>query len=269
MSISRNLKQTKELKMSEISPALVFSMLNSDKEFPVSLDDAWQWLGYSRKEHAKNCLSSNFEQDSDYIIEATAKTGDVTVSGFQPNNRQDIYLTVDCFKSFAMLAGTAKGKEVRKYFLNCEKRLKELLKVQTTQANLLKAETRKRHKTSYSSRKRVLKEHGVQPISQGHITRQDYKILLDKDTKELRQNLGLSKTDLIVDHLETSDQATLSFAHVMQMESLEIKNIHGYYPVKNECGEIMKNVVDFRNNLRDRANNIIQSQKEDSSFLGS
>ncbi|BAZ48748.1 hypothetical protein NIES4103_13570 [Nostoc sp. NIES-4103] len=252
--------------MSELSPALVFSMLNSDKEFPVSLDDAWQWLGYSRKDHAKTCLSSNFELGSDYIIEAPAKTGDVTASGFQPNNRQEIFLTLDCFKSFAMLAGTARGKEVRKYFLNCERQLKELLKAQRNQANLLKAETRKRHKNSYSDRKRVLKIHGVQPISQGHITRQDYKILLNKDTKELRQELGLSKTDLIVDHLETSDQATLSFAHVMQMESLEIKNIYGYYSVKNECGEIMKNVVDFRNNLRDKANNIIQSQKEDNAL---
>ncbi len=255
--------------MSELSLDLVFSMLNSDKEFPVSLDDAWQWLGYSRKEHAKTCLVSNFELSSDYIIEAPAKTGDVTASGFQPNNRQEIFLTVDCFKSFAMLAGTAKGKEVRKYFLNCEKQLKDLLKAQRTQVNLLKAETRKRHKNSYSNRKRVLKEHGVQPISQGHITTQDYRILLDKCPKELRQELGLSKTDLIVDHLESTEQATLSFAHVMQMESLQIKNIHGYYPVKTECGEIMKNVVEFRKCLREKATNTVQGQQENGIVLPS
>jgi len=58
---------------------------------------------------------------------------------------------------------------------------------------------------------------------------------------------------LIIDHLPTADQATLSFAHVMQVESLEIKDIQGYYPVKSECGEIMKNVAEFRRKLRENA----------------
>ncbi|MBW4469245.1 MAG: hypothetical protein KME45_03170 [Stenomitos rutilans HA7619-LM2] len=37
---------------------------------------------------------------------------------------EQIYLTVDCFKSLAMMAGTDRGKEVRQYFLNCERDLK-------------------------------------------------------------------------------------------------------------------------------------------------
>lgn len=230
-------------------------MINSENEFPINLDDAWQWLGYSRKDNAKSTLTNNFDQGVDYIIQAPENSGAVAKQGFSAFNRQEIYLTVDCFKAFAMLAGTAKGKEVRTYFLNCEKTLKELLKAQTVEQknNLLKAETRKKHRATYSNRKTILKEHGVHPISQGHITRQDYKILLDKDTKELRENYGLSKTDLIIDHLPTADQATLSFAHVMQVESLEIKDIQGYYPVKSECGEIMKNVAEFRRKLRENA----------------
>lgn len=126
----------------------------------------------------------------------------------------------------------------------------------------LKAQTRNKHRTTYSHRKHILTARGVHPRSQGHITRQDYKILLRKDTKQLREELGLSKTDLIIDHLETSDQATLSFAHVMQVESLEIKDIHGYDTVKNECGDIMQKVVDFRGLLRQNASNQINTSKK-------
>lgn len=115
---------------------------------------------------------------------------------------------------------------------------------------LLKAEIRNNHKITYGQRREVLKKHGVTSRPQGWITRQDYQILLKKDTKELREVYGISKTDLIVDHLEASDQATLSFAHMMQSESLEAKNIHGYKPVKSECGTVMQKVVDFRDSLR-------------------
>ncbi len=110
--------------MSELSFDLVFSMLNSDEEFPINLEDGWQWLGYSRKDTAKNTLVSTFEQGVDYIIQLPSETGAVSASGFPAFNRQDVYLTVECFKAFVMLAGTAKGKEVRKYFFRCEKQLK-------------------------------------------------------------------------------------------------------------------------------------------------
>lgn len=42
---------------------------------------------------------------------------------------ESIYLTVDCFKTWAMMANTAQGKVVRRYFLNCEKQLKALAAV--------------------------------------------------------------------------------------------------------------------------------------------
>ncbi len=115
---------------------------------------------------------------------------------------------------------------------------------------LLKAEIRNNHRITYSRRREVLKDHGVKLCSQGWITRQDYQILLNMDTKQLRELYGISKEDLIVDYMEASDQATLSFAHMMQSESLEAKNIHGYYPVKGECATVMQKVVDFRDSLR-------------------
>lgn len=129
-----------------------------------------------------------------------------------------------------------------------------------TSQKLLKAETRKNHKTTYGSRKQVLKEHGVNPISQGHITRQDYQILFNKDTKELRESFGISKDELIVDHVEAYDQATLSFAHVIQVNNLTRKSIYGYQPVKSECGDVMRKVVDFRDSFISDSNDHLPGQ---------
>lgn len=44
------------------------ALFDSTEQFPVSLDDAWQWLGYSRKDSAKDMLIRNFDIDIDYQI---------------------------------------------------------------------------------------------------------------------------------------------------------------------------------------------------------
>jgi anti-repressor protein len=95
--------------------------VESDQEFPICFDDAWQGLEYSRKDNAKRVLVANFEAEIDYLaVLNTAECADG--KGF--SRREDIYLTVDCFKQLAMLSNTAKGKEVRLYFIKCEKELK-------------------------------------------------------------------------------------------------------------------------------------------------
>lgn len=248
----------KERKMSDLSFELVFEMVNSEQEFPVSLDDAWQWIGYSRKESAKDRLVKHFDEGVDYVVTAPSFTGAVAISGFQAANKETILMSVDTFKQLAMMAGTQKGKEVRRYFLNCEKQLKELLKAQYIEnkkdVKNLKLQIRQEHRKSHSSRKHVLTAHGVHPLAQRWITRQDYQIMFAKSSEELRKDLGISKAKLIVDHLEPANQATLSFGHMMQIESLETKNTQGYYPVKKECGNVMQKVVDFRNSLRFESN---------------
>ena len=92
--------------------------VESDLEFSVPFDEAWQWLEYSRKDAAKRVLVANFVQHTDFHIIV-----DTTVGGRCTEN---IYLTQDCVKQLAMLSGTAKGKEVRLYFIECERELKAI-----------------------------------------------------------------------------------------------------------------------------------------------
>jgi anti-repressor protein len=93
--------------------------------------DAWKWIGYSTKQKARNKLFHNFEPEIDYTV-LLNQMGKQTGRG--GHNREQIRLTIDCFKSLAMMAGTSKGKEVRQYFLKCERIAKQAVKVIPAQA---------------------------------------------------------------------------------------------------------------------------------------
>lgn len=107
-----------------LSQALIQSFVEATEQFPVNFDDAWQWLEYSTKQKAKNRLLSAFECGIDYNINLSVK---VQVEGERQVSRpfEEISLTANCFKELGMLAGTAKGKEIRRYFLECEKIAKQ------------------------------------------------------------------------------------------------------------------------------------------------
>ncbi|MHC5779995.1 MAG: hypothetical protein ACYTXP_40530, partial [Nostoc sp.] len=88
----------------------------STEKYPVDFEVAWKVLGYSRKDSAKRKLTSYFIQDTDYRLHSTVESapdGGLT-------HREDIYLTVECFKEMGMLAKSEEGKQIRKYFLTCE-----------------------------------------------------------------------------------------------------------------------------------------------------
>ena len=98
------------------------SIVESEEDFPVDFDDAWVWIGYSKKDKALDALFSIFEEGLDFT-----RNGGKSKEG--PGRPMDSYfLTKDCLKEFCMLARTDKGKEVRKYFIDCEKRYLSAMK---------------------------------------------------------------------------------------------------------------------------------------------
>lgn len=106
----------------ELSLSVVQLLVVSTESFPIELDDAWKWLGFPRKSVAKKILLESFEKDLDFFSKSAK------ASGGRPS---EVYmLTVDCFKSMGMMANTPKGREVRKYFLECERQVKEMARSQ-------------------------------------------------------------------------------------------------------------------------------------------
>jgi len=106
------------------SEDLARSLVNSDNQFPVNFDDAWQWIGYTRKERAFAKLKKHFQEDVDFCTNYCK-----TPSGGRPSVL--INLTIDCFKSLGMMAGTEQGKQIRAYFLECERTVKEVIPAQS------------------------------------------------------------------------------------------------------------------------------------------
>ena len=103
----------------EFSQELAVSLYQSTEKFPVDLDQAWKWVGYREKRNALDTLKSMFEEDTDYVC-----LGTKSIPGGRSSHSYK--LTVDCFKQLGMASKTEKGKEIRKYFLECEKIAKRI-----------------------------------------------------------------------------------------------------------------------------------------------
>jgi len=85
---------------------------SNGKQFPVKFDDAWQLIGYSRKENAKRMVTKRFAEGIDYTIEK------VGIGGSAIDN---IELTIDTFKHMCLLMKNERGDAIRKYFISIEK----------------------------------------------------------------------------------------------------------------------------------------------------
>jgi phage anti-repressor protein len=85
------------------------------KGFHIDFDFSWKKLEYSKKENAKRTLESTLEKDFDYYSE-------MSNNQTRGKPKEIIKLTCDGFKQFCLQAPTPKGKLIRKYFIEAEKR---------------------------------------------------------------------------------------------------------------------------------------------------
>lgn len=116
----------------ELTPEVVFCLIQSGEDFPVDFNEAWQWIGYSRKDSAKSAFeNAGFLAGIDFRFFHNNMEKSKNSKRGRPSEK--ISMTVDCFKSWAMMAGTSKGKEVRRYFLFCEAELKRRLEEEREQ----------------------------------------------------------------------------------------------------------------------------------------
>lgn len=115
------------------SQNLAMVMVQSAEQFPVDFDNAWKWIGWKKKQDGKTVLLNNFLEGEDFL-----RKGVKSPSGGRP--KEFIVITVDCFKALGMMAGTEKGKEIRQYFLKCEKQVKEVIPSQSEELEKLRLE---------------------------------------------------------------------------------------------------------------------------------
>jgi len=120
---------------SSFSLALAQEYISSGEDFPVDFEDAWQWLDYSNKGNAKRSFEkSGFLTGVDFCSFIRTEKREVGAT-----QKEVIKLSVECFKTWAMLSQTEKGKQVRLYFLECEKIAKKQVQLPQNYLEALKA----------------------------------------------------------------------------------------------------------------------------------
>lgn len=102
--------------ISLLATAIAESLCEDSAQFPVDFNYAWQWLGYDSKEGAKTSfLEMGFVVELDFIIDRTESTFE---NPFPP---QQIGMTVECLKTWALMVGSEQSCLIRKTLMECEK----------------------------------------------------------------------------------------------------------------------------------------------------
>ena len=108
----------------QIFLASYFCYLNCDpKAFVIDLRKHWKWIGFSRFDHAKTLLVKEFITGKDYKTASAA--AEAVQNGGQ--NRQDIFLTVNCFKKLCLKARTKKADQIHDYYIKLEEVMHQTL----------------------------------------------------------------------------------------------------------------------------------------------
>ena len=116
----------------------------SSQEFCIDLEGeapdgrhVWEWMGYSTKGNATRSLSKLIEGVDFHLSEVISARGGLP--------RQIVRFSRDGFKQWGMLAGTDRGRQIRLYFIECEKRL-QIEMSQPTSLNQVMADIAVAHK---------------------------------------------------------------------------------------------------------------------------
>jgi len=102
-----------------------YCYLNYDTEidFVVELHNIWKWIGFTRIDNCKAALVKHFKINKHYKIEKVAPE----VAGATRTLKENIKLTVDCFKKLCLRAGTSKADEIHDYYVKLEKVVNKVL----------------------------------------------------------------------------------------------------------------------------------------------
>jgi hypothetical protein len=103
---------------------------DDDNSFIISLDDIWEWVGFTEKGTAKRLLVNKFIENKDYKICLTKKssTDNNESKNFIPVNKETILLNVSTFKKFCMKASTKRADDICNYYIKMEKVLHQYTK---------------------------------------------------------------------------------------------------------------------------------------------
>lgn len=126
-----------------LTPKITFALLKSDKQYPVDFDDAIEWWDCRTKDGEpmeRRNLVRDLKKDYYKAADYHSLKSERMVKLPQGGGRRLIkyYLTIECFKMMGMQVSGERGREIRRYFLDCERELERRLEAETRQ-NIIEA----------------------------------------------------------------------------------------------------------------------------------
>jgi phage anti-repressor protein len=224
--------------MNELIPFKRLEIIaQSADRYPVDFDEAWQWVGYSRKSDALEMLRAHFIEDTDFIHNERKSKRHNLILRNKAENQVGIHggkragsgrpvekygLTTDCFKAFCMMAGTQTGKEVRRYYLDLEKKYHHLLE------EIRLSKRMRRELTD------IIQDSGLNETMHGFAYKQFTdlinKAVLGMDTRKYRETNELPKDANVREYITPVQRA--SIAKIERLVGAAIEVGADYYKVK-------------------------------------
>lgn len=126
-----------------IANLYMYLTFDQTKDYPINLDNVWNFLGFANKGNAKRTLENNFILNDDYkitndTIKSACASGEATSTTIKDNgglNKETILLNIDTFKNLCMLVKTENGKKIRKYYTKLESIYNEIIKEELENTN--------------------------------------------------------------------------------------------------------------------------------------
>ena len=101
-------------------------------DFVIDLDDIWSWLGYTKKDKAKDLLEKYFKIEVDYK-RIFPDSRDYSQIG---RPKEKIMLNTKTFKKMCLKANKSKANEIHEYYIMLEETLYELINEESNELRL-------------------------------------------------------------------------------------------------------------------------------------
>jgi hypothetical protein len=229
-----------------ISSFYCYLNYDNDVDFIIDLDNVWKWMGFTVKATAKDLLEKHFKVDIDYKILVNSQSEQDLSNNNERKwggqNRQNIMLTVNCFKSLCLKARTKKADEIHDYYMKLEKILHQVIEEETDELRQQLEEKDNiitQIKQSSETEKQKLKKEKQRGIEQAIITQFPVNteciyfgtINNTNDAKENLIKFGHTNdlSTRVLDHRKKYDNFILTEAFRVQ-NKVEIENLIKNYP---------------------------------------
>jgi hypothetical protein len=109
---------------------------NKPNDYIIDLDEVYKWIGFSRKDHAKTLLITQFKEGIHYKMNKEVSPRTRGNLGGRPVEK--ILLTIEGFKKYCLKASTEKSDQIYDYYIKMEKIIFKYIQDQyTTQQNII------------------------------------------------------------------------------------------------------------------------------------